>query len=81
MPGAAMLERVRPWCELGAVRSTKSEETRVAKALQTSDLWPDGSSPTYSGRPNSCASFAVETTFSSRSSKSIERTLLNWLCW
>jgi hypothetical protein len=41
MPGAAMLERVRPWCDLGAVRSTKSEETRIAKALQTSDFWTD----------------------------------------
>jgi len=32
-------------------------------------------------RSRSSASFAVETTFSSRRSESIERTLLNWFCW
>lgn len=40
-----MLERVRPWCDLGAVRSMKLEETRVAKALQTSYFWPDALTP------------------------------------
>jgi hypothetical protein len=50
-----MLEHVRPWCDLVVCRSTKSEEARLAKALQlaTSGLFKpsDGLEPSTPSLP------------------------------
>jgi hypothetical protein len=40
-----MLDRVRPGCDLRGGQKHQSEETPVAKALQTNDFWSDALTP------------------------------------